>query len=202
MYQPLCKNKRGREAIDKYGYKPFIDHSVRREPNFESEYPGITSICRGRNFAPRLKVNDTIAYITGPGRYGGMKETHYRLVAILQVIYKFPNHQSAANWYMQQGLALPLNCMIEGNHPLRYDHTIHTPQSAIGAEEAYIQRVANNSDYIVCKPLKIELENPPIIPKDKLEDATGFTPSTTRGLLNPGDDNITENHLSILTKMF
>lgn len=202
MYEPLCSNKRGREAIARYGYKPFIDHSVRREPNFESEYPGITSICRGRNFAPRLKVGDTIAYITKPGRYGELKEDHYRMVAILKVIHKFLDHQSAANWYLQQEMELPLNCMIDGNPPLEYDRTIHTPLNALGAEQEYYRRVTNNSDYLVCESLKLELENPPIIRKDELEKSTGFTSYTIRGLQTPADDNISEKHLEILAEMF
>lgn len=201
-YYPLCMDKRGKDAISKYKDSPFLDHSVRREPSFESTYPGITSICRGQNFAPRLKEGDTIVYITIPGIYGELKEEHYRLVAILKVIHKCSDPQTAANWYINKGLKIPSNCIVSNNPPLSYDHTVHTPAKAIDAENEYIRRVSRNSEYLICEALKLELDNPPIILKSELEYATGFTPSSLKGTQNPGYDNITENHLEILTKMF
>lgn len=201
-YYPLCMNKRGNKAISKYKDSPFLDHSVRREPSFESTYPGITSICRGRNFAPRLKEGDIIVYITIPGIYGELKVEHYRLVAILQVIHKCSDHESAANWYKEKELKIPSNCIVSNNPPLSYERTVHTLEKAMESENEYIRRVLKNPDYLICEALKLELDNPPIILKSELENATGFTPSSLKGTQNPGADNITEKHLEILTKMF
>lgn len=202
LYYPLCMNKNGKEAISKYGYKPFTDHSIRREPSLESVYPAITSTCRGRNFAPRLRVNDTVVYLTKSGQYGDIEEEHYRLVAILKVIHRFDNHQSAANWYIEKGLPVPSNCIIPNNPPLDFDHSVHSEQDALFSEEEYNKRVLDNPDFLICEPLKLELDNPPIILKSELEDATGFTPTTLKGTQNPSYDNISENHLRILMGLF
>lgn len=38
-YTPLCFNKMGRIAIQKYAFPPYVDSSCRREPDFQNEYP-------------------------------------------------------------------------------------------------------------------------------------------------------------------
>lgn len=201
-YYPLCMNSRGNKAIAKYDLKHFSDHSVRREPSLESAYPGITSICRGRNFAPRLQVDDIVVYLTTKGKYGGSEVGHYRVVAVLKVIHKFKDHQSAANWYLEKGLPIPSNCIVPNNPPFNFDHTVHTEQDAMEAEIAYQKRVSDNPEFLVCEPLKVELESPPFIFPFDLQNITGFTPTTLKATQNPGKDNISEDHLSNLLNMF
>lgn len=90
-FYPLCMSEIGMNAIEKYGYPPFIDSSCRREPDFENEYPSITVLCRQRKFAPILCQNDIVVYITVKGKwfkdYG-----HRRLIAILEVTEKKHSH--------------------------------------------------------------------------------------------------------------
>jgi hypothetical protein len=63
-FHPLIRTSRGRKAVQEYRLPPFIDGSCRREPDFESPFPSITAICRAGNFAPRLRVDDQVVYLT------------------------------------------------------------------------------------------------------------------------------------------
>ena len=94
----------------------------RREPDFESAFPSISASSRGKNFAPCLRPGDTVVYTTTKGRWGpaeiGRVELHWRLVAVLEVFQRFETHDEAARWYRGQGLAVPGNCVVEGNPPL------------------------------------------------------------------------------------
>lgn len=202
QFMPLCMNGKGKKAIRKYNYMPFIDHSIRREPSFENPYPGVSSLCRGRLFAPRLDVGDEIVYITKPGKYDPLDVDHYRLTAILKVIVKCKSHYDAANWYVNNGLSIPTNCIVEGNPALHYDKSAISEDEAIWAEGIYNDRANNNPDYLICVPVRIELENPPIILKSQLFYLTGFSPGGLKSLRNPKKDNITENHLELLINMF
>lgn len=42
-YTPLCINKMGCIAIEKYDFPPYIDSSCRREPDFQNKYPSISA---------------------------------------------------------------------------------------------------------------------------------------------------------------
>lgn len=121
-YRPLCRTAAGRVAITHYGLKPYVDGSCRREPDFEATYPTITCLCRGGLFAPRLRVNDRVAYISKKGTYGN-ETAHWRLTALLVVIQRFDSHNSAARWFQQQDLCLPRNCMTGENSPLALELT-------------------------------------------------------------------------------
>ena len=46
-YRPLTMNALGKAAIEDFGFPPYVDHSCRREPDFESQFPSISAICRG-----------------------------------------------------------------------------------------------------------------------------------------------------------
>ena len=70
-YNPLIKNGRGESVIEEHGIPPYVDDSCRREPDFESGYPSITALCRGRNFAPRVYESDLVVYMTTKGKYPG-----------------------------------------------------------------------------------------------------------------------------------
>jgi len=73
-YIPLCYSMYGMKAIEEYGLKPFIDASCRREPDFESNFPSITALCRKNKLAPQLKVGDIVVYLTKPGKYKSSEE--------------------------------------------------------------------------------------------------------------------------------
>src|ERR1043166_8620255 len=95
-YRPLCRTPHGMRAAARFGTPSFVDGSCRREPDFESRYPSITALCRAGKFAPRLKPGDRIAYITKRGNYG-TAVGHWRVVAMLEVAYRFESHAIAAD---------------------------------------------------------------------------------------------------------
>ena len=117
-YWPLCSTKFGIDACQIFGLLPFVDGSCRREPDFESRFPSISALCRGRAFAPRLKVGDKVIYLTVKGNYLGEKIPHYRMVAVLEVLVKCETHTIASQWYIEQNIATPSNCLIPNNPPL------------------------------------------------------------------------------------
>jgi hypothetical protein len=100
----------GREAVKRFALPPFVDGSCRREPDFESEFPSISGLCRKAKFAPRLHVGDTAIYVTTKGGWGR------RLVAVLRVRERFDSHAEAAEWYRELGLALPGNPLYRELH--------------------------------------------------------------------------------------
>jgi hypothetical protein len=121
-YAPLVISRAGRLASDLHGLPPFIDGSIRREPDLEHKDPGISCLCRGGNFAPRLRVGDIVAYMTKKASFG-QRTPQRRLTAILQVRHVFQTHREAAAWYRQRNLALPSNCMVSGNAAIPLDHS-------------------------------------------------------------------------------
>ena len=108
-FYPLCYTKKGLEAVNR-GLPPFVDGSIRREPDFENEYPAITGLCRTNKLIPRLCKRDNVIYITNKGTYSGTR--HWCLVAVLQVEEIVGSHYDTANFYRERGLAYPQNLMI------------------------------------------------------------------------------------------
>lgn len=98
-FRPLCFKNEDGFAIIHYDQPKYVDSSSRREPELESEYPSITSICRGDKFVSRLDEGDIVAYYTKKGRYSGLRTEHRRLVTILRIIKKCVTHGEAADWY-------------------------------------------------------------------------------------------------------
>ena len=168
-------NRRGKSAIQEYGIPPYVDDSIRREPDFESQFPSISAICRASKFAPRLKESDTVIYITVKGKYHGHAEKHWRLTAILEVIRRFKSHRQAAKWYEKRGIELPSNCMVPGNQPLSLNRTSNKDKwaSVKRWDVFYRTRTKENSVFLVCKAMFLELNNPPIVTKKTLCDAFG-----------------------------
>jgi hypothetical protein len=140
-YRPLIKSLAGRQAVRQHALLPFIDGSCRREPDFESRFPSITAICRAGNFAPRLRVGDRIACLTGKGKYLGAREMGWHLVAVLRVIQHFSSHDDAASWYALQNQPLPSNCFVDGNAPKPFEFTSGEPPKKIK------DRIAIESDF-------------------------------------------------------
>src|SRR5258708_709609 len=91
-YKPLVLTRAGCEASATFGLPPYIDSSCRREPDFESQHPSISALCRRRMFAPRLQEGDVVAYITVKAPYAPEVASHWRLVAILRVRRRFETH--------------------------------------------------------------------------------------------------------------
>jgi hypothetical protein len=83
-FHPLAGRPAGRRAIAQHGLPPFIDGSCRREPDFESAFPSISAVCRGRMFAPRLKKGDRVIYLTVRGKYLADTARGWRVVAVLR----------------------------------------------------------------------------------------------------------------------
>lgn len=118
-FYPLCCNKAGLEAIDKYGLNEFIDGSCRREPNFEHPMPAITGLCRP-GFVNRLSEGHLVVYVTNKKGVGSRK-----LVAILEVVAIKDNHSDAADYYNtnHNSASLPNNIMTDQTSPLPLDRT-------------------------------------------------------------------------------
>lgn len=189
-YKPLLFNKQGQKAIEEYQIPPYVDGSCRREPNFESEYPSITSLCRGEKFAPRLQAGDSVVYITVKKMYPPYKNAHWRLVAILNVIEKFETHQNAAEWYQSKGLKIPSNCMVNGNLPVEYEKTFGPiPANRFGQiedkseiirlwDQRYKEKAQKSGTFLICKPMFLELHNPPVLTDETLLEIFAKIPAT------------------------
>ncbi len=146
-----------------------------------STYPSITALCHVEKFAPRLHEGDIALYITCKGSYQGIKPSHWRLVAILEVLKRFELHADAARWYSSQGISPPRNCMVEGNPPLAIEMT--APITDIGTDLCrwdltYQIRARQCSVFLACKPQFLELCNPPIITEEKMYAAFNRIPGT------------------------
>lgn len=191
-YKPLVCNKAGRRACADHDLNPFIDGSIRREPDLEHAHPSISCLCRADKFAPRLQLGDVVGYLTSRVRYGpGPAEK--RLAAVLRVDRRFENHQDAANWFHDQGLPLPSNCMVGGNppEPLSRSHCIHDGH-IVSTEDArahrrwdagYRWRAEQYGVFLVCHADFVDVtENAPKVPNDYLLTAFGRRPGTQ----NPG----------------
>jgi hypothetical protein len=167
-YIPLVSTAAGRKAVDRYRLPPFIDGSCRREPDLQSRYPSITSLCREKFFAPNLQVGDTVVYMTVNRRFGTSGKQR-RLVAILKAIKRLGSHDAAAEWYRRRSLPVPSNCMVVGNRPEPLRRTLGAPGScACGAgtlaawDRHYLKRARDSPSYLICCGSK-ELNLPPII---------------------------------------
>lgn len=192
-YRPLVGTESGRAASEKEGIAPFVDGSIRREPDLEHEFPSISCLCRGKMFAPRLAAGDVVAYMTTKGKHGGLPKRHWRLTAVLEVVEVLPSHPAAAAWYVGRGLPLPSNCMVPGNEakPLSQSDRNHRGLNSCldaqsgcnGWDEQYRSRARRWSTFVICRPLFRELSwQAPIIDESLLTAVFGYLPGTR----NPG----------------
>jgi hypothetical protein len=190
----------GMKAINEYEFKPFIDASCRREPDFENDNPSITSLCRQEMFAPNLYPNDIVVYITVKGKWMTDYD-HYRLIAILEVIDRKDNHLQAASWYRTKSKSgVPSNCMVADNPPHAFYETagdynkssdikryLNYPpdkQRVIGERrvtlwnDKYLAKSKKWSDFIITRPVFTELTNPPILIDEDMKKVFGKVPNT------------------------
>jgi len=177
-YRPLICRRAGRIAARKYGLAPFIDSSCRREPDFQSKFPSISALCRFDKFAPRLREDDIVVYLTVKKKYLDVSEAHWRLTAILQVLKRFASHKDAAAWYREQGLCLPSNCMVAGNPPIPLDQTSATHESVEEWDRGYRFRAIKCPVFLACNAVHLELYNPPIVTKKIMLEVFGRFPAT------------------------
>lgn len=191
-YKPLVATKAGREARANYHLPPFIDGSIRREPDLQHDFPAITCLCRAGRFTPRLRIDDVVAYVTKVGRFGTSEKRHQRLTAVLQVIEIFESHLAAASWYTNQGMPLPNNCMVRGNaaNPLERSHRSFKGSKCVGDAQThrnwdmgYRKRARKHGSFVVCKKLWHNLcDDAPRFSTEDLVDDFGYAPGTQ----NPG----------------
>lgn len=180
-YRPLIRYVEGQQAILAFHLPPYLDYSCRREPDFMSTYPSISALCRVKKFAPRLHEGDLAVYITCKGSYQDIKPSHWRLVAILEVLKRFELHNDAELWYTSQGIPLPRNCMVKGNPPLVIELT--APITKFGTDLRlwdleYQRRARKCGVFLACKPQFLELYNPPIITEEIMCQAFNRIPGT------------------------
>lgn len=178
-------------AAFEHSIPPFVDGSIRREPDLEHKYPAISCLCRAGKFAPRLEVGDVVAYMTRKGRFG-TSQGQRRLTAVLRVRHLLPSHQAAAQWYRGRRLPLPSNCMVAGNSPKPFEHSHQIFQAGNCAgptrtyqawDAEYRWRAKNYGRFVICTPLFRDLTwDAPPVTEGVLYDVFGEVPAT----LNPG----------------
>jgi hypothetical protein len=177
-FRPLAATPTGQKAIEQHHLPPFIDASCRREPDLESAFPSITALCRGKHFAPRLQPGDLVAYMTKDIVYPPKTERTRRLVAVLRVQKTFASHKHAAEWYQQQNLPLPNNCMARGNKPLLLDLTDRYEPDPRKWELLYCKRARKHRMFHACEKIFCELVDPPRLTNRQLVEWFGIIPDT------------------------
>jgi hypothetical protein len=141
-------------------------------------------------FAPRLREGDSVVYMTVKGRYGSAQFSHWRLVAMLRVVHRFETHKDAAVWYLDNGVPVPSNCLVEGNGPLPYDRTIGLiPPNRFGNvsntdvllrmwDRGYKERAAKWGVFLACEADFLEVNKPPILTDEMMLQIFGRIPPT------------------------
>lgn len=189
-YAPLVATASGRAASETHGLLPFVDGSIRREPDLQHPMPSISCLCRGSKFAPRLRPDDRVIYMTKKARYGH-PQRHWRMTAVLRVSRMFESHARAAAWYAENGLCVPSNCMVEGNPPNPLDHSHrqntnkHLPDTKFLQrwDAGYRFRSKQNGTFVACEPLWVDLTwNAVAVHEEDLQHVFGKVPATR----NPG----------------
>lgn len=205
-YAPLVASKAGRTASKLYGIQPFVDGSIRREPDLEHDYPAITCLCRADKFAPRLAAGDIVAYMLRKDRYG-QNYAQRRLTAVLRVLGVLPSHAAGAKWYQERQLSLPNNCWIRGNSakPFEQSHRRHKISNTLAPTQThrawdigYRARAMKYGTFVVCERLYHNLSwSAPEVTEPHLEAVFGAVPGTR----NPGRWTIqhAEQLLSLLS---
>jgi len=190
----------GLRAIDEYDFPPFIDGSCRREPDFENEFPSITSLCRQDKFAPNLYPNDIVAYITVKGKWFENFD-HYRLISIFLAKDKKHSHSQAASWYKtNNNNSTPSNRMIPENPPYNFKRTMGNyvtkkgikrymgyskeKQDKIGKRrieiwnDEYLAKAKKWGDFVITKTIFKNYHDPPIITIEEMIRIFGKVPNT------------------------
>lgn len=114
-YLPIQHTKFGRQALNKYkDLHPLEDGSIRREPDFKNERPGISGLCRpGAMKSINLSLGDIIVYKT---------TRSHLLTAILEISEELSSHNEAQAWYKHNNLPIPSNCILENHLGVEKSH--------------------------------------------------------------------------------
>lgn len=184
-FKPLCR-RRGRwspASVD----PPFVDASIRREPDFEHPFPAISCICLAGKFAPRLQVGDEVVYATVKGRYLEEAEEGWRLVGALRVVQRFSDHASAARWYHERTPGrLPSNCLVEGNAAVSLARSDGSGARRDGShatwDARYWRRVARHPVMLACEVIRLDLVDPVQVRREDLLEVFGRVPGTRSGV--------------------
>ncbi len=200
-YMPLARSKAGRLASIRHMLPPFIDGSIRREPDLEhKQWPAITCLCRAGKFAPRLHVGDHVAYMTCTGHWHedgtARPARHRRLTAILRVKFVCDSHEEAPAWYRKRALQLPSNIMVADNpaQPLEKSHRMTRFRCAMSDgklhgtwDNAYKRRARKFKQVVICKPVFRSLGwKAPVVLDEDLRKVFDKLPGTQ----NPGEQPI------------
>jgi hypothetical protein len=185
-FRSLAETSHGRRAIERGNLPPFIDASCRREPDLESQYPSITALCREGHFAPHLDEGDWVAYMTKNLSYPDQAKSARRLVAVLCIrkTWRSPEgrlgteaHQQAAEWYRQQGLPLPSNCMVNGSQPLPLEFTDRYQSDLRDWEAHYLKVARAHGVFHACEVIFRDVINPPRLTNQQLVEWFGSIPN-------------------------
>lgn len=183
-FSPICLTKHGRTAIKKFGLEPYIDGSIRREPDLENTYPSITSLCRRSILAPNLSTGDTVIYITKKSKYN-LTVSHWKLVAILSVMERLDSHKEAYEWYNEKRIQIPSNCMVKENPPIDLRRTAGLPRDMDSEKEwdqVYFERSKDYPTFLICKPIFLNTKEPIDLFDNVMEQLVG---TSRPGTQNP-----------------
>lgn len=176
-FRPLAETPHGRSAIEHGKLPPFTDASCRREPDLVSQFPSISALCREEHFAPHLHEGDVVAYMTKDFAYPAATPSARRLVAVLRICKTWPTHQEAAEWYRQQGLPLPGNCMVNGTGPLPLELTDRYKDNLRDWEAHYWQVARAHGVFHACEPIFRDVIDPPSLQTRQLLEWYGEIPN-------------------------
>lgn len=113
-YYPITQTSFGSKAANLHNIHPLEDGSIRREPDLQHSNPGISGLCRPRSMNDiELSEGDIMIYKTNGA---------HTLSAILRVIHRFDDHQSAAGWFTQHNLRIPSNNIKVVSLSIRLSH--------------------------------------------------------------------------------
>lgn len=113
-YYPVTVTRFGRNASALNNIHPLEDGSIRREPDFRHPNPGISGLCRPRSMNDiGLSEGDIMIYKTNG--------THI-LSAILRIIRRCEDHQSAADWFARRNHPVPSNNITVVSLSIRLSH--------------------------------------------------------------------------------
>jgi hypothetical protein len=111
---------------------------------------------------------------------------------LLRVARRFESHEAAAEWYQQNGITVPRNCMVSSNAPVALDQTdgevpgdLRSRANTLRPEQivrlwdsGYSTRAKEHGVVLVCEPIFRELVNPPKIFEQHWQKWLGRVPAT------------------------
>ena len=127
-------------------------------------------------------MGDVIVYFTKTGNYGNYSTGNRVLTAILEVAEIYETHEEAAEWYINNHIELPSNCMVPGNPPYNWE------QQA-GVNSRYFDNIEDGDAFYDARSRRIptfvrtnklfcELFNPPVVTNEMMISVFGRVPNT------------------------